>query len=445
GAAILTSLFIISQVQKKMHFLKAAGNYCLEIQQARRYEKNFFLYGTNLGDALENIYAARAILERDASKFESVIGRENFETMLGHIENYEKLLKSLISNKNSERKHKIELELREHGAEMVSLAMSLVEKERQSIKNMLNISKRLPLGFLIVLLVLIIYISNFLTRQMIGTLTRFVDYTYRIAKGDFSPIFPARRYRDEFTNLGIAINMMMEQIKKHQEELVQSRKMVAVGNLTSGIAHELNNPLNNISITTESLLDEFEGLSKEEIKKRLNDIYTQTERAAGTVKNLLDFTRKEEPSFVPLRINEIINSTLRLTENEITLNNIILENKLDEDLPKIKGDFSQLQQVFLNLILNAIQAMDRGGKLTIAAQIEDDEFVRVDISDTGIGIPEDILPNIFDPFFTTKEVGKGTGLGLSVSYSIIQKHKGKILVKSKLNEGTTFSVYLPKA
>ena len=445
GAAILTSLFIISQVQKKMYFLEAAGDYSLEIQQARRFEKNFFLYGTNLGDALENIYAARGVLESDPSKFESVIGKKDFASMLDHLENYEKLLKLLIANKDSNKKHEIELDLRQHGSEMVSHAMDLVKKERQSVQEMLRMSKRLPLGFLIVLLVLIIYFANFLARQIIGTLSRFVDYTRRIAKGDFSPILPTRRYRDEFTNLGIAINIMLDQLKKHQEELIQSRKMAALGILTSGIAHELNNPLNNISITTESLLDELEELSKEEIKKRLNDIYTQTERGAGTVRNLLDFTRKEEPSFVPLEINEIINSTLRLAENEIILNNVHLENKLGDNLAKIRGDFSQLQQVFLNLILNAIQAMDQGGTLGIVSQVENNSYVRVDITDTGIGIPEAILPNIFDPFFTTKEIGKGTGLGLSVSYNIIQKHRGKILVKSKVNQGTTFSVYLPQA
>jgi signal transduction histidine kinase len=444
GAAIFTSLFIISQIQKKMYFLEAAGEYSLEIQQARRFEKNFFLYGTNLGDALENIYAARGVLESDPDKFKSVIGEKNFTNMLDHLENYEKLLKLLMSNKDPNKKHEIELDLREHGSQMVLHAMELVKKERQSVQKMLQMSKRLPLGFLIVLLALIIYYANFLAQQMMGTLSRFVDYTRRIAKGDFSPILPTRRYRDEFTNLGIAINIMLDQLKKHQEELVQSRKMAALGVLTSGIAHELNNPLNNISITTESLLDEFESLSKAEIRKRLNDIYTQTERATATVRNLLDFTRKEEPSFVPLKINEVLKATLRLMENEIALNNIRLETNLNDNLPEIRGDFSQLQQVFLNLILNAIQAMERGGTLSIVSQIEDNSYVRVDITDTGVGIPETILPNIFDPFFTTKEIGKGTGLGLSVSYNIIQKHGGKISVKSKVNQGTTFSVYLPK-
>ena len=218
--------------------------------------------------------------------------------------------------------------------------------------------------------------------------------------------------------------------------------MAVIGTLTSGIAHELNNPLNNICITTESLIDELEGLPDAEKRKRLEDIYTQAERASGTVRNLLDFTRMDTPSFVPVSVHELISATLRLVRHEMEINNIELKYASEDTEAKIQGDFSQLQQVFLNLIINSIQAMPHGGTLTIQVKFDDPEFVHIDVTDTGMGIPEAILPQIFDPFFTTKE--KGTGLGLSVSYSIIEKHGGKFLVKSQINQGSTFSVILPK-
>jgi signal transduction histidine kinase len=237
---------------------------------------------------------------------------------------------------------------------------------------------------------------------------------------------------------------MMDQLQKNQEQLIQSRKMASIGTLTSGIAHELNNPLNNICITAESLIDDFGSIGDAEKTKRIRDIYTQAERASGTVRNLLDFTRMGQPSFVSLSAHEVLSSVLNLARNEMELNNVELGYSPDESPnARMEGDFSQLQQCFLNLVINAIQAMSQGGKLALRVSTDDSEFVRVDIEDTGVGIPQSVIGQIFDPFFTTKE--KGTGLGLSTSYSIAKKHGGKILVESQINRGSLFSVFIPKS
>jgi signal transduction histidine kinase len=236
---------------------------------------------------------------------------------------------------------------------------------------------------------------------------------------------------------------MMDQLQLNQEQYIQSRKMAAIGTLTSGIAHELNNPLNNICITAESLIDDLEHLSDPEKRKRLQDIYTQAERASGTVRNLLDFTRMGQPTFVSISADELLSSTLKLARNEMELNNIRLNTFPETSDIKIQGDFSQLQQVFLNLIINAIQAMPQRGTLGIQVKTDDPDFVRIEVTDTGVGIPQSVIGQIFDPFFTTKE--KGTGLGLSTSYSIVKKHGGKIVVKSQINQGTTFSICIPKS
>ena len=150
-----------------------------------------------------------------------------------------------------------------------------------------------------------------------------------------------------------------------------------------------------------------------------------------------------QPTFVSVSTPELLNSTLKLARNEMEFNNIRLNYFPETSDIKIEGDFSQLQQVFLNLVINAIQAMPQGGTLGIQVKADDPDFVRIEVNDTGVGIPQSVIKQIFDPFFTTKE--KGTGLGLSTSYSIVKKHGGKILVKSQINQGTTFSVFIPKS
>jgi two-component system NtrC family sensor kinase len=448
AGASITFYILGGRVHQKLKFMEAGSSFAFEIQQARRFEKNFFLYRTNLADAFENVQNARELLKIQEKDISAVVGKEKWQTMMGHIDRYEKLLDKLRNAKNVESATQepygeIEGELRQHGAEMIALAVNLVQQERKEVENLSKLSRQIPLVFLAILLILMIYLTLFLAHQIVQPLNRFVEYTRRIARGDFSPIQPAKRYKDEFSRLAIAINWMLDQLQNNQELYIQSRKMAAIGTLTSGIAHELNNPLNNICITTESLLEELEDLPENERKKRLQDIYAQAERASGTVRNLLDFTRVDQPSFVPVSVHELLSSTLRLTKHEMELSNVELKYLSGEGGDMVQGDFGQLQQVFLNLIINAIQAMPRGGVLTISVGEEEPGWVRIDITDTGVGIPQAIISEIFDPFFTTKE--KGTGLGLSISYSIIKKHGGKILVNSQINHGSAFSVYLAKS
>jgi signal transduction histidine kinase len=448
AGASVTFLIIGSRINQKLKVMETVNSYAFEVQQARRFEKNFFLYRTNLPDALENIQYAREILKNENRNITEVIGREKLNMMTAHLNRYESLLSSLraaassAAGKPAPPAH-IEGELRQHGAEMIFLAANLVEKERKEVEAMTQLSRQVPLFFLAILLIVMVFLTRFLAQQIVRPLNRFVDYTLRIAEGDFTPIKPAKKYKDEFSRLAVAINCMMDQFKKNQEQYIQSRKMASIGTLTSGIAHELNNPLNNICITTESLLDDLDTISPEEKRKRLQDIYTQAERASGTVRNLLDFTRMGQPAFVPVSVRELLNSTLNLARNEMELNNIKLDYTPESADARLMGDFSQLQQVFLNLVINAIQAMPQGGRLGIGVNDHEPGFVQITVKDTGVGIPQSIINQIFDPFFTTKE--NGTGLGLSTTYSIVKKHGGKILVDSQINQGSAFTVFIPKS
>jgi signal transduction histidine kinase len=228
--------------------------------------------------------------------------------------------------------------------------------------------------------------------------------------------------------------------------LVQTHKLKAIGTLTAGVAHELNNPINNIMLIAARLQEDFADLPDDEKMGMAGDLVSESERARTIVRNLLDFARESESEQQALDIPKIISDTLLLASNQARLAGVKIRTETAKALPAVHGDSGQLTQVFLNLVLNALDAMPTGGTLTIAVRpaLDGDEL-EVDFTDTGIGIPEQHISSVFDPFFTSKKKAKGTGLGLSVSLGIIKQHGGDIRVRSRVGEGTTFTVSLPTA
>ena len=240
--------------------------------------------------------------------------------------------------------------------------------------------------------------------------------------------------------------------KQTEEELIRSEKLASLGQLAASVAHEVNNPLAGILVYVKLLLKKYKEneLQAEWTENQLLKIEKELLRTTRIIKNLLDFARQSEPTMRPTEINKAIEAALLLVGHQISLENIQLEKKLDAKLPPVLADFDQIQQVLINIILNATQAMPNGGTLTIASSVAEGikigdsakKTVRIDIKDTGVGIPKENLNNLFTPFFTTKEKGKGVGLGLSVVHGIIGRHKGKIEVNSQPDVGTTFTIYL---
>jgi PAS domain S-box-containing protein len=233
-----------------------------------------------------------------------------------------------------------------------------------------------------------------------------------------------------------------EQLQQTHLQLVQSEKMASVGKLAAGVAHEINNPLGGILIYASLMLEDMpeDDPKREDIKR----IVQETTRCKEIVKSLLEFGHQSGPKFEPVDVNRAIVDGLFFLENQAIFHNIEIVKDLDPFLPRVMGNASQLKQVFMNMVVNAADAMSGNGKLTIRTRLSEDEtYVTVEFTDTGVGIPEENLSKIFDPFFTTKEVGKGTGLGLAVCYGIAEKHGGRIEVESKVGEGTTFRIILP--
>lgn len=440
----LWSIFTIADVMDKIHFLETSDNYKAEIQEARRFEKNYLLYGTNLNDAKKHVLNAENILSDNSETIKKILGHADFSTMNNNLADYNILLTKLGDAKDEETKKEIEIALRSHGSQMVERALIFEQIERDSVEEMLILARRIPFIFLILLFLCIIFIVSFLARQLLGTLKRFMYYTERIGEGDFSPIAPQRKYRDEFSQLRMAFNKMIKEIDRREKIMVESHKLRAVGTLVAGVAHELNNPLNNTMLTASMLQEDYQNLEDEEKKEMITDIINETERSQKIVHNLLDFAREGEVKLITLSLNKIIEDAINLVANQIKLSQISLKKKLSPNLAPIYGDAQMIQQVIVNLILNAVESLPRKGVISVITfKSNEDDYVVAEFKDNGPGIPEHILPRVFEPFFTTKSKRKGTGLGLSVSKGIVNKLGGYITAESKPGEGSSFKVYLP--
>jgi two-component system NtrC family sensor kinase len=243
----------------------------------------------------------------------------------------------------------------------------------------------------------------------------------------------------------------MDRKKAASDEMaIQSSKMAALGKMAAGIAHEINNPLAVIGEKAGWIKDllGMEDVAASENFQELSDAVNKIEyhvvRAKTVTHRLLGFARRMEPMSERVNINEILDESIEFLKNEARYRNIEIQSNYAPDLPLTTTDQAQLQQVFLNIINNGIDAIGKDGQITINTKaIKRNNELAVEISDNGPGIPKEVLQKIFDPFFTTKEVGKGTGLGLSISYSIIEKLGGRIMVASDEGQGTTFTIYLP--
>lgn len=290
----------------------------------------------------------------------------------------------------------------------------------------------------------------------------------RVAEGDLDYTINIKR-KDEMGELADAFNSMTYDLKKAKQELMEwgntlekkvqekteamhraqaqlihSEKLASLGRMAAGVAHEINSPLTGIVTFGHLLLKKFPPGTQE--REDIEVIIDQANRCSTIIKGLLGFARASAAEKALTNINDVLHSSINIVRNKADFFNIKLITDFDPSLLRVKADSSQLQQVFLNMIVNAADAMEGKGTLTLTTRNiteNDQDFVEVEFRDTGPGIPKENLEKLFEPFFTTKPVGKGTGLGLAVSHGIIQEHGGKISVITKLDEGSSFVIKLP--
>ena len=254
-----------------------------------------------------------------------------------------------------------------------------------------------------------------------------------------------KKARDELEdwgrNLEVKVEERTHQLKQIQDQLIRSEKLASLGELVAGIAHEINNPLTGILVFS-SLVGDDPRLNPE-LKDDLEKIRRETQRCAKIVRGLLDFARESVPHKIPTQINGLIDASLDLVTHQSSFHDITVIREYQQTLPPVLVDPNQIEQVLVNMLLNASHAMAAGGKLTVVTGLTSvDNRLFIGIRDTGCGIPDENLGKIFDPFFTTKE-NLGTGLGLAVSYGIVESHGGNIEVQSTVGVGTVFTIRLP--
>ena len=294
-----------------------------------------------------------------------------------------------------------------------------------------------------------IVFSYFLSQRISVPIKKLVSASREIADGNLDAKVEIRS-SDELGKLAYTFNKMGAALKERDEQLKEftrkkiseSERLAMVGQLAANVAHELNNPLQGI-VTYASLTLEKETFDNS-CRQNVSKIVVQANRCRDIIRGLLDFSRQKNPDKTLCNVNALLQGCVSLVENQAIFHNIDVVMNFDPSLPLIIVDPSQIERVFLNLIINAAEAMEGTGTLTITTRIDSlDHYLDIDVQDTGPGISPENIGKIFDPFFTTKETGHGVGLGLAISYGIVEEHNGKLTVKSDLGKGTTFTVSLP--
>ncbi len=330
---------------------------------------------------------------------------------------------------------------------VLDITMSLAEVDRSRRAS----RARVPIFAAIAIAALSLVVYLLINVIVLKPISQIAAATRHVAAGDLDYAVTLKK-RDEIGDLANSFNAMTRRLSEAQRQLHQQDKLASVGRLAAGVAHEINNPLTGVLTYSSYLLKR--ATDRPEIREDLEVIVRETKRCREIVKGLLDFARQSTPEKRPRDINEIVVRAARILQNQFSLHHIELVQELQAHLPPVSADSSQMQQVLVNLFMNASDAMsDKGGRITVStSRMNTDyvcdgrpvvkEYVQIDVSDTGCGIPPQDLTKIFEPFFTTKGQ-KGNGLGLAMVWGIIEKHEGHISARSEVGKGTTFTILLP--
>ena len=431
-------------IELKQDFVEVADDLRNITLELRRYEKNYLLYGST-EDLKENqhyIQLGLGILDRldpDVSRLE---GASQVNLLRQEFLSYQKIMEE-ISSKGAGKSisHELEEQLRERGKRLVELSHRLADFERQKILKIIQRLKTQLLTSIGIFLVLGGFLVFIVSRKILQPLKTIERTTRRIALGNFNPL-PVLDTRDETQRVVEAFNRMVQELEKRQDQLLQAKKLSSLGVLTSGVAHQLNNPLNNISTSCQILLEELDTKNLDFFRKMLTNVEQEVDRARDIVKGLLEFARAKEFTLKATPLKTVVDRTLRLISSQVPAGIEIVEEVPDDLILQL--DAQRMQEALLNLMMNGIQAIDnQPGQIKVEARADQvNQQAVITVTDTGGGISKQDLGRIFDPFFTTKDVA-GTGLGLSIVYGIVQKHQGTITAESTEGEGTRFIIRLP--
>ena len=463
-------------LEKKVVSGEAISEFFDTALEIRRFEKNYFLYEqrSDYDENLQYVKRAGELFNANLAGFaavattEQVIGlREGLLRYRELMEQYEKLIRrqqTRHTGSDSALKIRLSGDIRKAGKDIITVAEEMSRTERRSLQALLANSRRVLIISITLLILLVIVIGQILARMVVKPLKLMERSMEVIAEGRFENITIDSKDR-EVLSLTRAFNKMLKELELRQRHLVQSEKLASLGTLLSGVAHELNNPLSNISTSGQILAEEIDSTDHAYKKELVDQINEQTDRARNIVRSLLEYSRDKDFTDRQLPLRELFEETIRFVKGQLPPS-VSVTVDVPGDLV-ITADKQRIQQAFLNLIKNGIEAIPGEGTVSVRARKHraidkagddtgiynylkyrgkctlEDDTIDIEIRDTGEGIPAELLPKVFDPFFTTKDVGKGSGLGLFIVHEIIEEHDGCIAVDSEPGRGTAFLIRLP--
>lgn len=430
------------------------------VLEIRRFERNFFLHRQE-ADLQENsvfIAKTREVLEANRAGFAAFEAPERLEELHALLGQYEREMAAVaLASGNGRRSDQLEGRVRALGKRIVTIAEGMAYAERQLVQSSLAAFRLILIGFIGVVAVAIVVIGQALSRSVVSPLKKMEASVRGVSEGRRDTLTLPSRDR-EIVSIINAFNHMLRELETRQKHMLRSEKLASLGTMLSGVAHELNNPLSNISTSCQILLEELGQIDADAQRELLGQIDQQTLRARNIVRSLLDFAREREFMKGPVRLRTLVEQTVGFIRGDVPAG-VAIKVDIPEDIVVV-ADAQRLQQSLLNLVRNAVEAVAAKGTVSIAARQHGPtathgdaesgagaayrgERVVISVSDDGPGIPPEILPRVFDPFFTTKDVGLGMGLGLFIVHEIVEEHDGQITVSSVPGKGTTFRISLP--
>jgi len=441
--ATIFAQFSLARVEAKISVIELLDELSQKVLETRRSEKNYLLYGNaeDLQDAQD--YLGQVQAEVHSLQSVEAFPVKNLPEYDKKLDDYADSLQKLNMRVGTLIPETLKEEVHRSGHIFTAYVLEQDNLLRKEITSAALQARKLSQIILALALLLGIFLTVYLIRRIVNPLEFICRAASRIMDGELStiPMVPGPDRSREEIELVDSLNLMLRFLETKQDQLVQSAKLATIGKVTAGIAHEINNPLNNIYLTAEVLLEDLPNIECAERLEMVNDILKQADRAREVVHHLLAFSRTRKATTLEnVDLAVLVQQTLAFLKNQIRIGQVAVHTEMPEKPVMVNGNANQLQQVFVNIILNGVQAMGPGGVLTLKVETAD-HMGRVVIRDNGPGIPEEVKTRIFDPFFTTKS--EGTGLGLSVSNSIIEEHNGKITLESIEGKGTTFYIALP--
>lgn len=462
GMAALTFIELAS-IEEKVSLGERTSELLETTLEIRRFERNYFLHRqpADYEEGRRHVARAWILLDDNRADFAGAGSPETLSRFQTLLKVYgERMAAYAAAAMRNGSVAAAENDVRATGKDIVAIAADMAATEKTVVRSALAAFRGILVAAIAGLAILILIMSRAVARRIVGPLQT-MEMNVDAVRGGKTGLLQAPTGDREIVAVTDAFNHMLHELELRQKHLVRAEKLASMGTMLSGVAHELNNPLSNISTSCQILIEEWESADAATRKTLLAQIDGQCERARNIVGTLLDFARSRDFRRERVLLRPLLEQTLGFVRGEVPAQ-VAVTCAVADDIA-VAGDTQRLQQAFLNLVRNAVQAAPAQGRVSITAtalQIDDDAerghapfsgchlagaVVDVAIADNGSGIAAEVLPHIFDPFFTTKDVGQGMGLGLFITHEIIEEHDGCIAVTAGDGAGTTFHIRLPAA